>query len=241
MDTSDDIQDALPLVMWRVHGAASARAALDCNASTLPDLRWPTGRMCPECWGRCFRRGRFCWGPWETERQLAAAQVPEGFADAMPNHERIAELLHAWYGGVGHQVEKSCDTLEFSAQPHRRHSMSTPSHSLQARQARHLPSQIRISEESQVLLAAIGLARSCNTKESAKMSQAGQGIIPPWHVMVQGRLTACNGSMLEGTRPTGAIVALVARCPRLAGADGSSSNSAAPRAVVPVCSESSQH
>ena len=99
MDESDDIKDSLPLAIWRVHGAASARIALECSPGSVPDLRWPTGALCPECWSRCFRRGRFCWSPWENERQLAAAKIPDGFADAMPNHAHVAELLHTRYSG----------------------------------------------------------------------------------------------------------------------------------------------
>ena len=99
LDEADDIKDSFSLAMWRIHGAASARFALRCNSSLVPDLRWPTARLCPNCWGKCFRRGRFCWSPWEDERKLAGAYVPDGFADAVPNHAQVAELLRSRYGG----------------------------------------------------------------------------------------------------------------------------------------------
>lgn len=89
------------LVLWRLHAATSARSAVECVSqhghSAIPDLRWPPSSLCRTCWRRCFRRGRFCWDPWEDARRTVAVEVPTDFADALPNEKDVAAFLATWY------------------------------------------------------------------------------------------------------------------------------------------------
>jgi len=83
------------LLLWRLHGVASAKSALDCQSQggALPDLRWPPSSLCPDCWRKCFRQRRLCWEPWEDQRRKANAELPKGFVDALPNEAAVLAFL----------------------------------------------------------------------------------------------------------------------------------------------------
>jgi len=89
----------MALVLWRLYDIASARTALECvaTAGAMPDLRWPPSSLCPGCWRKCFRKGRFCLEPWEDQRRALGAELPEGFADAQPNEDALLAFMSARY------------------------------------------------------------------------------------------------------------------------------------------------